>query len=450
MRIVNVKDCGEREVERLLRKAAFDEVELSPGIRESNKKLFGADLTAEEVVAKIVGDVRREGDAAVIRYTSLLDRTELSPENFLVSEEEFRDAEAQADEKVMESLRRAIANVRRYHEEQKPKSWLTYREEGSLLGQSVLPLDRVGLYVPGGTAAYPSSVVMNAVPAKVAGVQEIIMMCPPRDGKLNPYVLLAAKEIGVSKIFKIGGAQAVAAMAFGTDTIPRVDKITGPGNIFVTLAKKAVYGHCDIDMLAGPSEILILADESADPVYTASDMLSQAEHDPLASSIVITTCADLAEKTAAEVEKQLSVLPRKAIAGASIARNGMIVVAEDMEQAIRFANLSAPEHLELLVAQPFQLLPYIRHAGAVFLGAYSPEPLGDYFAGPDHILPTGGTARFYSVLNVETFMKRTSFISYTQLALQNVSEDIIRLAEAEGLQAHANAIRLRKMEGTQC
>ena len=320
---------------------------------------------------------------------------------------------------------------------------MTYREEGSLLGQSVLPLDRVGLYVPGGTAAYPSSVVMNAVPATVAGVREIIMMCPPRDGKINPYVLLAAKEIGVSKIFKIGGAQAVAAMAFGTETVPRVDKITGPGNIFVTLAKKAVYGHCDIDMLAGPSEILIIADESADPVYTAADMLSQAEHDPLASSIVITTSAALAEKTAAEVEKQLANLPRKAIAGASIERNGLIVVAEDMMQGIRFANLSAPEHLELLTEQPFQLLPYIRHAGAVFLGAYSPEPLGDYFAGPDHILPTGGTARFYSVLNVETFMKRTSFISYTQPALQNVSDDIVRLAEAEGLQAHANAIRLR-------
>ena len=320
---------------------------------------------------------------------------------------------------------------------------MTYREEGSLLGQSVLPLDCVGLYVPGGTAAYPSSVVMNAVPATVAGVREIIMMCPPRDGKINPYVLLAAKEIGVSKIFKIGGAQAVAAMAFGTETVPRVDKITGPGNIFVTLAKKAVYGHCDIDMLAGPSEILIIADESADPVYTAADMLSQAEHDPLASSIVITTSAALAEKTAAEVEKQLANLPRKAIAGASIERNGLIVVAEDMMQAVRFANLSAPEHLELLTEQPFQLLPYIRHAGAVFLGAYSPEPLGDYFAGPDHILPTGGTARFYSVLNVETFMKRTSFISYTQPTLQNVADDIVRLAEAEGLQAHANAIRLR-------
>ena len=270
------------------------------------------------------------------------------------------------------------------------------------------------------------------------------MMCPPRDGKINPYVLLAAKYIGVKKIYKIGGAQAIAALAFGTETIPRVDKITGPGNIFVTLAKKAVYGHVDIDMLAGPSEILIIADEKADPVYTAADMLSQAEHDPLASSIVITNSAELAQKVAAEAEKQLEILPRKAIAGASLDCNGLIVIAEGMMQAMEFANVSAPEHLELLTENPFELLPYVRHAGAVFLGAYSPEPLGDYFAGPDHILPTGGTARYYSVLNVETFMKRTSFISYTQTALNDVSEDIIRLAETEGLQAHANAIRLRK------
>ena len=272
------------------------------------------------------------------------------------------------------------------------------------------------------------------------------MMCPPRDGKLNPYVLLAAQAIGVGRIYKIGGAQAVAALAFGTETIPRVDKITGPGNIFVTLAKKAVYGHVDIDMLAGPSEILIVADEKADPVYTAADMLSQAEHDPLASSIVITNSAALAAKVAQEAERQLALLPRKAIAGASLERNGLIIVAEDIRQAIDFANVSAPEHLELLTEQPFQLLPYIRHAGAVFLGAYSPEPLGDYFAGPDHILPTGGTARFYSVLNVETFMKRTSFISYTQPALADVAEDIIRLAKTEGLEAHANAIRLRRAE----
>lgn len=444
MKIVKASEVGECAIEKMLTKASFDEVELSPKIREANKKTFGRDMTAAELVRQIVGDVRREGDAAVIRYTHLIDRVDYKPEDFLVTEAEYEAAEKAADPAVVESLRKAAENVRRYHQEQKPNSWMTYREKGSILGQSIIPLDRVGIYVPGGTAAYPSSVIMNAVPASVAGVGEIIMMVPPKNGKINPYVLIAARAAGVKKIYKIGGAQAIAAMAFGTETIPRVDKITGPGNIFVTLAKKEVYGHVDIDMLAGPSEILIVADKTADPVYTAADMLSQAEHDPLASSIVITDDEELAGKVAKEAEKQLAALPRREIAQASIDRNGLIVVAEDMMQAMRFANVSAPEHMELLTAQPFQLLPYVRHAGAVFLGAYSPEPLGDYFAGPNHVLPTGGTARYYSVLNVETFMKRTSIISYTQPALSDVSEDIIRLAETESLQAHANAIRIRR------
>ena len=445
MRIINVKDMGLEAVENLLKKPAFDQVELNPRIREANKKLFGADLTAAEIVDRIVGDVRRDGDEAVIKYTKLIDRTEFTPEEFVVTEAEYEAAYQEADPAVVESLRKAAENVRRYHQEQKPNSWMTYRDKGSILGQSVIPLDRVGIYVPGGTAAYPSSVIMNAMPAVVAGVKEIIMMVPPKNGKINPYVLVAAKEAGVSKIFKIGGAQAIAAMAFGTETIPRVDKITGPGNIFVTLAKKAVYGHCDIDMLAGPSEILIVADKTADPAYTAADMLSQAEHDMLASSIVITDSPELAEKVAAEAEKQLKVLPREEITRASLDRNGMIIITEDIMQAVELANVSAPEHMEVLTEQPFQLLPYIRHAGAVFLGAYSPEPLGDYFAGPNHVLPTGGTARYYSVLNVETFMKRTSIISYTQEQLDAVSDDVIRLAEAEGLQAHANAVKLRKL-----
>ena len=445
MRIINVKDMGLEAVEKLLKKPAFDQVELNPRIREANKKLFGADLTAAEIVDKIVGDVRRDGDEAVIKYTKLIDRTEFTPEEFVVTEAEYEAAYQEADPAVVDSLRKAAENVRRYHQEQKPNSWMTYRDKGSILGQSVIPLDRVGIYVPGGTAAYPSSVIMNAMPAVVAGVKEIIMMVPPKNGKINPYVLVAAKEAGVSKIFKIGGAQAIAAMAFGTETIPRVDKITGPGNIFVTLAKKAVYGHCDIDMLAGPSEILIVADKTADPAYTAADMLSQAEHDMLASSIVITDSPELAEKVAVEAEKQLKVLPREEITRASLDRNGMIIITEDIMQAIELANVSAPEHMEVLTEQPFQLLPYIRHAGAVFLGAYSPEPLGDYFAGPNHVLPTGGTARYYSVLNVETFMKRTSIISYTQEQLDAVSDDVIRLAEAEGLQAHANAVKLRKL-----
>ena len=443
MKIVKAKELGAEKIEKLLTKAAFDEVELNPKIREANKKLFGADLTAAEVVERIVSEVRRDGDQAVMKYTKLIDRADFTPEQFLVSEEEYAAAEKAAEPAIVESLRRAADNVRRYHQEQKPNSWMTYREHGSILGQSIIPLDRVGIYVPGGTAAYPSSVIMNAVPAVVAGVKEIIMMVPPKNGQINPYVLIAAKAAGVSKIYKIGGAQAIAAMAFGTETIPRVDKITGPGNIFVTLAKKAVYGHCDIDMLAGPSEILIVADKTADPVYTAADMLSQAEHDMLASSIVITDSEELAQKVAVEAEKQLQQLPRQEIARASLERNGLIVIAEDIMQAMEFANVSAPEHMEILTEQPFQLLPYVRHAGAVFLGAYSPEPLGDYFAGPNHVLPTGGTARYYSVLNVETFMKRTSIISYTQPALNEVQGDIIRLAEAEGLQAHANAIRLR-------
>lgn len=445
MRIINVKDMGLEAVEKLLKKPAFDQVELNPRIREANKRLFGADLTAAEIVDRIVGDVRCNGDEAVIKYTKLIDRTEFTPEEFVVTEAEYEVAYQEADPAVVDSLRKAAENVRRYHQEQKPNSWMTYRDKGSILGQSVIPLDRVGIYVPGGTAAYPSSVIMNAMPAVVAGVKEIIMMVPPKNGKINPYVLVAAKEAGVSKIFKIGGAQAIAAMAFGTETIPRVDKITGPGNIFVTLAKKAVYGHCDIDMLAGPSEILIVADKTADPAYTAADMLSQAEHDMLASSIVITDSHELAEKVAVEAEKQLKVLPREEITRASLDRNGMIIITEDIMQAVELANVSAPEHMEVLTEQPFQLLPYIRHAGAVFLGAYSPEPLGDYFAGPNHVLPTGGTARYYSVLNVETFMKRTSIISYTQEQLDAVSDDVIRLAEAEGLQAHANAVKLRKL-----
>lgn len=444
MKVVNAATLTIEEIKKLLTKPAFDQVLLSEGIRTKNRKLFGEDLTAAEVVEKIVNGVRINGDADVIKYTKLIDGADFSQKSFAVTEEEFIEAENLVDTTIFASIQKAVANVRQYHLEQKPNSWITYREHGSILGQSCIPLDRVGIYVPGGTASYPSSVIMNAVPAAVAGVNEIVMMVPPNsNGKINPYVLMAAREAGVTKIFKIGGAQAVAALAFGTESVPRVDKITGPGNIFVTLAKKAVYGHCDIDMLAGPSEILIVADESANPVYIAADMLSQAEHDVLASSIVITDSIELAQKVEKEVEVQLEKLPRQEIARASLEKNGLIIVTKDIMQAMELANISAPEHLEILTVEPFRLLPYVRHAGAVFLGPYSPEPLGDYFAGPNHVLPTGGTARFYSVLNVETFMKRTSIISYTEPALAAVKEDIIRLAEAEGLEAHANAIRMR-------
>lgn len=444
MKIIDSQKIPRTEIVKLLTKKSFDEIELPPKIREANKKLFGADLTASELVRKIVNDVRKFGDSAVIDYTKKFDGAEILAENFLVTAEEIFAAENSADSKIVDALKIAAENIKSYHVEQLPKSWITYRNENSILGQSIIALERVGVYVPGGLAAYPSSVLMNVIPAKVAGVNEIIMCVPAKNGKINPYVLIAAKIAGADKIYKIGGAQAIAAMAFGTETIPRVNKITGPGNIFVTLAKKEVFGHCDIDMLAGPSEILIIADENANPVYAAADMLSQAEHDPLACSIVITTDKILAEKISAEVEKQLASLPRREIAEASINSNGLIIVAQDLNAAIEFANISAPEHLELLTDSPFNLLPKIKNAGAVFLGAYSPEPLGDYLAGPNHVLPTGGTAKFFSVLNVETFLKRTSLISYTRADLLNVAENIVELANAEGLTAHAAAILKRK------
>ena len=446
MNIVSVADIGMEQAGRLLQKKAFDEVVLSDRIRARNKELFGADLSATELVHHIVQDVRQKGDQALFHYTKLLDCVDLTSDHLMVSEEEFQVAEHSVDPKVVASLKKAADNIFSYHEEQKPRSWMTYRAHGSILGQEILPLSRVGIYVPGGTAAYPSSVLMNAIPALVAGVEEIIMSVPTKDGVINPYVLVAARFLGIRKIFKMGGAQAIAAMAYGTESVPRVDKITGPGNIFVTLAKKEVYGHVDIDMLAGPSEILILADDSASPKYIAADLLSQAEHDPLASSILITNDRTLAEHTLNEVQHQLERLPRKDIARASIEDNGRIIVTENMEQAVVLANISGPEHMELLIKDPFHMLPQIRCAGAIFVGAYSPEPLGDYFAGPNHVLPTGGTARFYSVLNVETFMKRTSIISYTQKALDEVSDDIIRLAETEGLDAHARAIQIRRGE----
>ena len=449
MNIVSIADIGIEQAELLLKKKAFDELTLSDGIRKKNQEIFGEDLSATELVHRIVQEVRYKGDQALFHYTKQLDRVDLTGDNLTVTEEDFLSAERVADPKVVDSLKKAASNIFAYHEEQKPRSWMTYRAHGSILGQQVLPLSRVGIYVPGGTAAYPSSVLMNAIPALVAGVKEIIMSVPTKDGVINPYVLVAARLLGIKKIFKIGGAQAIAAMAYGTENVPRVDKITGPGNIFVTLAKKEVYGHVDIDMLAGPSEILILSDENASPEYIAADLLSQAEHDPLASSILITNDMTLAQRSLTELAQQLEKLPRKNIARASIEGHGHIIVTENMEQAVQLANVSGPEHIELLVADPFHILPRIRCAGAVFLGAYSPEPLGDYFAGPNHVLPTGGTARFYSVLNVETFMKRTSIISYTQEALNDVSADIICLAETEGLEAHARAIQMRMGENAE-
>ncbi len=432
------------QLEALLKKPAFDELRLGKKAQEKLQALFGEPLTAVQAVERIVNEVRNGGDAALLSFTERIDGITFTMSEWLVSEDEVKAAYEKADPAVIASLRKAIANVKRFHEEQRPKSWLTEREKGAMLGQKVSPIGRVGIYVPGGTASYPSSVIMNAVPAMVAGVEEVIMAVPPGPGgKINDYVLIAAKESGVERIFKMGGAQAIAALAFGTETVPRVDKITGPGNLFVTLAKKAVYGHCDIDMLAGPSEILIVADGSADPCYVAADLLSQAEHDVLAGSILITDSQSLAEAVLVELERQVELLPRKEMARQSLENNGLVLVVDTLEQAMELSNLAAPEHLEILVADPWSRLSAVKNAGAVFLGPYSPEPLGDYWAGPNHVLPTGGTARFYSVLNVETFMKKTSIIAYTQEALAEVSEDIIRLAEAEGLIAHANAVRVR-------
>lgn len=444
LKIIDTTTLSAQQVRALLSKPSFDQVELSAGIKAGIKEMFGAELTAQQVVSRIVAAVRATGDTAVCEYTKLIDKVDFTQTGAQVTAAEIEQAYTQVDPKVLAAIRKAIVNVRKFHEEQLPKSWFSKREYGSLLGQQNTPLDSVGLYVPGGTASYPSSVIMNAVPAKVAGVQELVMVAPPaKDGSLNPYVLVAAAETGVNKIFKIGGAQAVAALAFGTQTVPKVDKITGPGNIFVTLAKKEVYGYCDIDMLAGPSEILIIADEQANPAYIAADMLGQAEHDPLASSILLTTSAQVAQATVVELAKQLELLPRADIARTALEKQGLILIVESLARAAELSNLSAPEHLEVLTQAPFELLPYLKHAGAIFLGEYSPEPLGDYFAGPNHVLPTGGTAKFYSVLNTETFMKKTSIIAYSKQALQQVNEDIIALAEAEGLTAHANAIRVR-------
>ena len=444
MRKLYAKTLSSERKKQLLTKPAFDEVVLSKNLQASIEKTFGKPLSAQEVTAKIVQEVRFGKDEALFKWTKLLDGVQLTAQTCQVTENEFIAAQKAVEPDVWSSIKAAIANVRKFHTEQLPKTWLTYRKNGAMLGQNCLPLACVGIYVPGGTASYPSSVIMNAVPAKVAGVKDVIMAVPPNaKGEINPYVLATARACGVDKVFKMGGAQAIAALAFGTETVPKVDKITGPGNIFVTLAKKEVYGHCDIDMLAGPSEILVVADETAKANVVAADLLSQAEHDVLASSILITTSEELAKKVETEITRQLALLERSQIAAAAIERNGLMMITDTIKEAIELANICAPEHMELMTKEPFSLLPFVRNAGAVFLGAYSPEPLGDYFAGPNHILPTGGTARFYSVLNVETFMKKSSIIAYSQEALENVSQDIVRLARAEGLGAHARAILIR-------
>lgn len=398
----------------------------------------------EATVKDIIEQVRTRGDEAVLEYTSRFDGCSLTPDTLEVTPEEIRKAYDALTPEFIEVLKKSTANIRAYHEKQLRNSWFDAKEDGTILGQKITPLNRVGVYVPGGTAAYPSSVLMNIVPARVAGVREIIMMTPPgKDGSMNPATLVAADIAGVSRIFKAGGAQAIAALAFGTATIPKVDKITGPGNIFVALAKRSVYGYVSIDSIAGPSEILVLADETANPRYVAADLLSQAEHDKLASAILITTSKDLAEAVSKEVDGFLQELSRREIMEESLKNYGYILLAPDMDTAIETVNDIASEHLEILTAKPFDIMPKIQNAGAIFLGEYSSEPLGDYFAGPNHVLPTNGTAKFFSPLNVDDFIKKSSIISYSKEALEAVHKDIELFANQEGLTAHANSIKVR-------
>lgn len=398
----------------------------------------------EETVNEILTAVKTEGDKALFEYTLKFDKYRLTPENIRVTPGEIEEAYALMDPALVEVIRKSAANIRAFHEKQLRNSWFDAREDGTILGMRITPIGRVGVYVPGGKAAYPSSVLMNVVPATVAGVKDIIMTTPPgADGKINPGTLVAADIAGVKTIYKAGGAQAVAAMAYGTESVPKVDKVTGPGNIFVALAKKAVYGHVSIDSIAGPSEILVLADETANPRYVAADLLSQAEHDELASAILITTSRELAEQVSAEVDGFLERLSRREIMQKSLDNYGYILLAENMESAIETANDIASEHLEILTKNPFDTMTRIRNAGAIFLGEYSSEPLGDYFAGPNHILPTNGTAKFFSPVNVDDFIKKTSVISYSREALEAVHQDIELFAESEGLTAHANSIRVR-------
>ena len=420
---------------------------------ESSKQNLLADLLKRDPnnygeymgkVQKIVDDVKDRGDAALFGYTKEFDKADINPDNIRVTEAEIAEAMAQVDPELIAVMKKSLKNIRAFHELQKRKSWFESRPDGTILGQKITPLESVGVYVPGGKAAYPSSVLMNIIPAEVAGVERIVMVTPPgKDGKVNPVTLTAAHLAGATEVYKVGGAQAIAALAFGTESVPKVNKIVGPGNIYVALAKKSVYGHVSIDSIAGPSEIMVVADERANPHFVAADLLSQAEHDELASAILVTTSMELAEQVSAEVDRFLPQLSRREILEKSLANYGRILVVDSMEEAVRTANEIAPEHLELLTKNPFEVMTKIRNAGAIFLGDYSSEPLGDYFAGPNHVLPTNGTAKFFSPLNVDDYIKKSSIIYYSKEALEAAHEDIIKFAESEYLTAHANSIRVR-------
>lgn len=398
----------------------------------------------EASVQEIIETVRANRDAALFDYTARFDGATINKDNILVTEEEIKEAYDAVDPKLLEVIRKSLVNIRTYHEKQRQNSWFDSQDKGIILGQKVTALARVGVYVPGGKAVYPSSVLMNIVPAKVAGVDEIIMTTPPgKDGKVNPSTLVAAREAGADRIYKVGGAQAIAALAFGTESIPKVDKIVGPGNIYVALAKKAVFGYVSIDSIAGPSEILVLADETANPRYVAADLLSQAEHDEMASAILITTSRELAECVSEEAAKFTAQLSRKEIIQKSLDNYGYILIADNMEEAIAAVNEIASEHMEIVTKNPFEVMTKVRNAGAIFIGEYSSEPLGDYFAGPNHVLPTNGTAKFFSPLNVDDFVKKSSIIYYSKDALKAIHKDIETFAQAEGLTAHANSIAVR-------
>lgn len=393
-------------------------------------------------VEDIIENVRERKDKALFEYTYMYDGINLNSETVKVKDEEIKRAYEEVKEDFLKALDKAIKNITEFHEKQKERTWMDFKE-GIVYGQVLRPLSSVGVYVPGGTASYPSSVLMNGIPAKVAGVERIVMVSPAGKKGISPYVLVAADKIGIKEIYKIGGAQAVAALAFGTESIPKVDKIVGPGNIYVAMAKRALYGYVDIDMVAGPSEILVIADESASPKYVAADLLSQAEHDVMASSILVTTSKELAEKVKKEIERQMEYLERKEIIAESLKNFGAIIVVDNLKEAIGIANEIAPEHLELVIENPFEILGEIKNAGAVFLGEFSPEPLGDYLAGPNHVLPTSGTARFFSPLSVRDFVKKMNVLYYSKEALSSVKDDVITLAEAEELTAHANSVKVR-------
>lgn len=398
----------------------------------------------QDKVAKILNDVWEKRDEALFFYTKKYDKAEISAENIRVTDREIEEAYALVDDSLIEVMKKSLANIREFHEKQLRNSWIDTKDNGIIVGQRVMPLESVGVYVPGGKAAYPSSVLMNIVPAQVAGVPRIVMTTPPgADGRVTPATLVAAHLAGATEVYKAGGAQAIAALAYGTESIRKVAKICGPGNIYVALAKKAVYGHVSIDSIAGPSEILVLADESANPKYAAADLLSQAEHDELASAILVTTSEELAVRVEQEIETFLQTLGRADIIRKSLDQYGYLLIADNMEHAIEITNEIASEHLEILTKQPFETMTRIRNAGAIFLGEYSSEPLGDYMAGPNHVLPTNGTAKFFSPLNVDDFVKKSSLISYSKEALEEVHEDIIRFAKAEQLTAHANSIAVR-------